>query len=76
MHYYRVTEQWEEFAVWTQQMAKEGELARNPSLLIHYLRALGERDGLVGRGGIPGGGEGLAEHLEIAGVGANKVAVA
>ena len=42
MHYYRVTEQWEEFAVWTQQMAKEGELARNPSLLIHYLRALGE----------------------------------
>ncbi len=42
MHYYRVTEKWDAFAEWTRGLAKDGALAKNPSLLVHYLRALGE----------------------------------
>jgi rhomboid protease GluP len=42
MHFFRVTERWQEFADWTLQMAREGDLAKNPTILITYLRSLGE----------------------------------
>ncbi len=42
MHYYRATEQWEAYGACALRLVDGGGLGRNPSVLIHCLRALGE----------------------------------